>query len=152
MTPVQIAKDLFEIHHHATIENGVIDIVYRERDLLPLLEKWGLPEPDFHGFYEEHEDHIATLCKKYLISPPGDTIEETMEEMGVTLLQLFKALDVTEERFKLILTGKWPITPKIAQSLEDVFMIDKEFWINRQALYMKRIQEAIEAEKETKEQ
>jgi len=61
LTPVEVAAELFAIHSHAEIvyEQDPNRIVYAERDLLPLLEKWGIPAPDFEGYAKEVEQKPA---------------------------------------------------------------------------------------------
>lgn len=65
ITPEQMAYDLFQIHGHmpeadllglppkmeerVSIALPPPGIVYREKDLIRVLKKWGLPKPKFSG-------------------------------------------------------------------------------------------------------
>lgn len=73
LTPIQLAKELFKIHHHVKFEGSdKEEIVYKEAELIELLNYLGYPSPDFDGYGKK--------CEKELISCPGDTIKETLDE------------------------------------------------------------------------
>lgn len=79
-----------------------------------------------------------------LIIHPGETIKELLDEKNMTQEELAIRCGYSAKHVSEVLSGKKNISPKFANSLEYVFGIPTEFWINLQGNYDKEI---IELEK-----
>lgn len=127
LTAIDVAAGLFSIHHH-DLEG---DIIYKESELLPLLKSWGLPEPDWEG--NAKRDELE------LLSPPGDTIKETMEALGIDFPLFLIKMQMNYGDCAGLLDGHIAITPDIAAKLQQVLNIDAQFWLNREANYRAKL-------------
>jgi len=137
-TPIQVAQSLIAIHHHGI--NG--DIIYKESELIPLLTSWGIPNPDWDGCAKEHYKFEQMLRELYLVSHPADTIQECLEEKNMTLEQLAQATGLELSYLQKIMDKEFGVTKGTAVALELALGIDRQFWINRQANYNKKMAEA----------
>ncbi len=79
-----------------------------------------------------------------LIVHPGETIKELLEERNMTQEELAIRSGYSAKHVSEVLSGKKNISSKFANSLEYVFGIPTQFWINLQGNYDKEI---IEIEK-----
>lgn len=66
---------------------------------------------------------------------PGETIKEQMEEQNIDFNSLAVKLDLSYEELEDLLCGKLPINEELAKKLENVFDIEKDFWLSLQATY-----------------
>ena len=87
------------------------------------------------------------------ISPPGDTIEDLLEERNWTQAELAKRTGFTTKHVNELVKGKAALTPDAARRLSSVLGAPVEFWLVREAKYQAALerqrQEDIEpAEKE----
>lgn len=85
--------------------------------------------------------------------PPGETIKENMEFLGMNQIELAARLDITTKHLCNILKGNAPITYDTALGLETVIGPKAEFWMSLEAGYQlnrTRIQRAQEIEEELK--
>jgi addiction module HigA family antidote len=83
------------------------------------------------------------------VSPPGDTLLETIEERGISQAELARRLGRPNKTVNEIIQGKASITPETAIQLEHVLGVPAHFWSNRQLLYdqnVARVQEAARLE------
>lgn len=80
---------------------------------------------------------MATNYKlaKELLSPPGDTIQETIDAMKMRQNELAVRMGKTESKVNDIIKGKEPITVNTALILEHVLNIPASFWLAREANY-----------------
>lgn len=69
------------------------------------------------------------------ISPPGETLEEALEERGMTQVDLAQRIGMSRKHVKQILDGAAPITPETALKLERALGIPARFWNNREQQY-----------------
>ncbi len=69
------------------------------------------------------------------VSPPGDTLSETIQTLGMSQLELSKRTGRPHKTVNEIITGKTKITPETAIQLEKVLNIPASFWNNRQRRY-----------------
>jgi len=69
------------------------------------------------------------------ISPPGETLQEILEEKGMTQDELAKRIGKTKAIINEIISDKAAITPDIALQLEMVLGIPASFWNNRDRQY-----------------
>lgn len=70
-----------------------------------------------------------------LIIHPGETIKELLEENGMTQDELATRTGYSAKHISEVLSGKKNISSKFVNSLEYVFNIPTEFWINLQSNY-----------------
>ena len=68
-------------------------------------------------------------------SPPGDLIEEVLEEFGWTRAELAQRLDFSAKHVNELLKGRVPITADSAERLERVLGHDAGFWLRLEANY-----------------
>jgi len=79
--------------------------------------------------------------KKELLSPPGDTIQETIDKIGMNQYELAERLGKNIKNVNQIIKGKEPITTATAIALEKVLGIPADFWIERDRQYQKELAE-----------
>jgi addiction module HigA family antidote len=70
--------------------------------------------------------------------PPGETLRETMEALGLDEKKLARLLGLSEESLNAILEGNATITPALAIELEDVTKVPAHVWNNLEAQYQSR--------------
>lgn len=91
--------------------------------------------------------NITMELQKALLSPPGDTIQETIEEMGMSQAELAERIGRPKEKINDVIKGREPISTETAFRLEKVLGIPASFWINREKEYRKRVYEIEQQEK-----
>ena len=69
------------------------------------------------------------------VSPPGDTLKETLDILGMTQRELAKRTGLTPKTINEIIKGKNPITPETALQFEQVLGTPASFWNNRECKY-----------------
>ena len=69
------------------------------------------------------------------VLPPGDTLEEVLEDRGWTQKDLAERLGVSPKHVNEIIQGKAPISHKLAHDLELVLGITATFWNNYESAY-----------------
>jgi len=69
------------------------------------------------------------------VSPPGDTLLESIEALGMSQAELAERLGRPKKTINEIIQAKAAITPETALQLEAVLGVPAEFWINREARY-----------------
>jgi len=79
--------------------------------------------------------------KKELLSPPGDTIQETIDAIGMNQYELAERLGKNVKNVNQIIKGKESITTATAIALEKVLGIPADFWIERDRRYQKELAE-----------
>ncbi len=83
---------------------------------------------------------------KQVLSPPGDTIQETLEEIGMTQVELAERMGRPKEKINDIIKGREPISTPTAFQLEKVLGIPASFWLNREKEYRKKLFELEQQE------
>jgi plasmid maintenance system antidote protein VapI len=73
-------------------------------------------------------------------SPPGETLLETLEELGLSTVELARQISMSEGAILAIATGSSPITEEVAGKLEEALHVPRSFWMARERLYRERIQ------------
>jgi HTH-type transcriptional regulator/antitoxin HigA len=86
------------------------------------------------------EGTLATL------SPPGDTIQETIDAIGMSQTELAERMGRPKEKVNDMIKGREPITTPTAFQLERVLGIPASFWINREKEYRKQVYELEQEE------
>jgi len=69
------------------------------------------------------------------ISPPGDTLLETLQERNLPIAEFAERMDEPVKVIQEIIAGKALITPELALKLEQVLNIPATFWNNRERNY-----------------
>ncbi len=83
---------------------------------------------------------------KSLLSPPGDTIQETIDMMGMSQAELAERMGRPKEKINDVIKGREPITTVTAFQLENVLGTPASFWLNREKEYRKQIYELEQQE------
>jgi addiction module HigA family antidote len=73
------------------------------------------------------------------VSPPGATLEETIEAMGMSQAELADRMGRPKKTINEIIKGKASITADTALQLEKVLGVSASFWTNRERLYQEAL-------------
>jgi addiction module HigA family antidote len=82
-----------------------------------------------------------------VVSPPGDTLQETLENIGMTQMELAERTGRPLKTINEIIKGKAAITPETALQLERVLGTPARFWNNRERHYREYLARQEEAER-----
>ena len=92
----------------------------------------------------------VSLCKNQYkpdyVSPPRETLSETMKALGISMVQLAERTGRSKKLVNEIIKGKASITPKMAIELERVTGVPASFWNNRERNYREFIAKQEEQE------
>ncbi len=80
------------------------------------------------------------------VSPPGETLLETLETIGMSQAELAERTGRPLKTINEIINGKTAITPETALQLERVLGIPARFWSNRERHYREFLARAKEEE------
>ena len=80
-------------------------------------------------------------AKKLLLSTPGDTIQETIDDIGMSQAELAERLGRSVPKLNELIKGKAPITKETATKLEYVLGIPASFWLNLERQYQDELQQ-----------
>lgn len=86
---------------------------------------------------------------RLFLSPPGDTIQENIDFIGMTQAELAERMGRPKEKINDLIKGREQLTMTTAFQLEKVLGISASFWLNRENEYRKRlyqIQQQVELE------
>lgn len=75
--------------------------------------------------------------RRKLLSPPGDTIQETIDIIGMNQYELAERIGKNIKNVNRIIKGKESISPETALALERVINIPADFWLERERLFQK---------------
>ncbi|WP_425639666.1 HigA family addiction module antitoxin [Algoriphagus yeomjeoni] len=84
---------------------------------------------------------------KLVISPPGDTLAETIDELKISQTELASRMGRPQKTINEIIQGKAAITSETAIQLERVTDIPANFWLEREKNYRLELAEILEAER-----
>ncbi len=87
-----------------------------------------------------------TQYNPQFVSPPGQTLADTLESLGMSQAELSERTEISENIISEIIKGKAPITPEIALKLELALGVSAPFWNNRELNYRDAL--ARQAEKQ----
>jgi plasmid maintenance system antidote protein VapI len=76
---------------------------------------------------------------KEILSPPGDTIQETMDTIHMTQAELSERLGRPKAKLNDLIKGREPLTRKTALLLERSLYISVNFWLNRENAYREEL-------------
>ena len=82
---------------------------------------------------------MTTLIQ--LLSPPGDTIQEHIDFIGMSQAELAERMGRPKEKINDVIKGREPISEATAFQLETVLGIPASFWLNREKTYRKELYE-----------
>ena len=88
---------------------------------------------------------------KSLLSPPGDTIQEHIDFIGMSQAELAERMGRPKEKINDVIKGREPISTVTAFQLEKVLGIPASFWLNREKTYRKELYELQQQEELEKE-
>ena len=93
-------------------------------------------------FYDMH------TLKLWYVSPPGETLAEKLEEMGLDAKELAFRTGYTPKTINELLKAKCRVTPEMALNLEIATGISQSAWLNMQMMYdeflsRKKIEESL---------
>ena len=77
--------------------------------------------------------------QKELLSPPGDTIQETLDHLNMSQAELAKRMGRPKEKINDLIKGREPLTRNTALLLERVLGIPVSFWMNRENEYREEL-------------
>jgi len=76
-----------------------------------------------------------------VVSPPGDTLAEALEDRGITQKELAERTGLSKKTINQIIKAKAPITPETALYLERALGVPASFWNNRERRYRQYLAE-----------
>jgi addiction module HigA family antidote len=74
-----------------------------------------------------------------LLSPPGDTIQETIDVLGMSQVELAERTGLNKKSINRIIKGIEPISHNTALLLERVLGIPVDFWLERERIYRQEL-------------
>jgi HTH-type transcriptional regulator/antitoxin HigA len=86
------------------------------------------------------------------VLPPGETLRETLEQIGMTQAELSRRVGLSTKTVNLIVKGLAPITPDTALALERVLNVPAYIWNALEAHYQEHVARARETEQLQDEQ
>lgn len=85
-------------------------------------------------------------AKKALLNCPGDTIQEAIDEIGMSQAELAERMGRTKQKLNELIKGKAPLTKKTALKLEYVLGIPASLWMNLEKQYQEELLEIEQLE------
>lgn len=85
-------------------------------------------------------------AKKLLLSCPGDSIQEIIDELKMSQAELAERLGRSIPKLNELIKGKAPITKETATKLEYVLNVPANFWINLERQYQDELLEIEQME------
>jgi len=80
-------------------------------------------------------------AKKELLVCPGDTIQETLDAIGMSQAELALRMGRSVPKINELIKGKAPITKDTATKLEYVLNVPAQFWLNLERRYQDELHE-----------
>ena len=84
--------------------------------------------------------------KKSLLSSPGDSIQEHINQIGMSQAELAERLGRSVPKLNELIKGKAPITKETATKLEYVLSVPASFWLNLERNYQDELLEIEQME------
>ena len=85
------------------------------------------------------------------VSLPGETLQETIETLGITQAELAERTGRPKKTINEIIKGKAPITPETALQFERALGVPARFWNRREQQYREFLARQEEEERLEKE-
>jgi HTH-type transcriptional regulator/antitoxin HigA len=70
-----------------------------------------------------------------VVCPPGETLLETLEHLGMTQLELAGRIGTTPRHITKLVNGKAPISPEMAMALESATGVPASLWTSLEKNY-----------------
>ena len=80
-------------------------------------------------------DMLQNEYRPNYVSPPGETLLETLDTIGMSEVELAKRMGCPVKTINEIIQRKAPITAETALQLEQVLHIPASFWLKREQHY-----------------
>ena len=77
--------------------------------------------------------------KSYIATPPGVTIQEQLDDRGMTQKEFAKRIDISEEYISKLIDGEVHLTQEMAEKLELVLGVPASFWNKLEAIYQEKL-------------
>lgn len=78
---------------------------------------------------------LPTAYRPDRVSPPGDTLWENLDALGMSQTELSHRSGLAEKTISQIINGKAPITESTALALEKAIGVPAHFWLAREARF-----------------
>ena len=78
--------------------------------------------------------------KKYIAIPPGATITEQLDDVGMTTKEFADRMGLTVGCLDSLLAGKMALSQDIACKLESVLGVPAKFWNNLEMIYRTKLE------------
>ena len=91
-------------------------------------------------------ERLSNEYKPDVVTPPGETLQEVIETLGMTKAELADRIGKTPKTVGEIIKHGAPITPSTAMELEKVLGVPCSFWNNRE----RRFRESLARQEERK--
>jgi HTH-type transcriptional regulator/antitoxin HigA len=85
-------------------------------------------------------DHLYQLRETDYATPPGETLQDLMEEQGLSQRDLARRADLSPKHVNQLLHGLVSLSPAVAQRLELVTGMPARMWNQLEALYQSDLQ------------
>lgn len=85
------------------------------------------------------KSRVQSAYRPDYVSPPGDTIQDTLDALGMSQSDLAERTSRSVKNINQIINGKAPISPDFALQLERVFNVPAHFWNNRENRYREHL-------------
>lgn len=79
--------------------------------------------------------HAGFRYEPDVVLPPGETLAEVLEEIGMTQAELAKRTGLSPKHINQIVRGSSPVTPETALLLEKATGVDARVWNNLEVAY-----------------
>lgn len=89
---------------------------------------------------------IQNEFKPNYASPPGDTLQDTLDILGITRAELAQQMGQSIKTINEIIEGQAPITPDMAWRLERAVGVPADFWNNRERDYREALERLAKQE------
>jgi len=96
-------------------------------------------------------DQLINEYKPDVVTPPGETLKDMLDAMGMTKAELADRIGKTPKTIGEIVKHNAPITPGTAMELEKVFGTPASFWNNRERRYRESLARLAERKRLEKE-
>lgn len=75
---------------------------------------------------------------------PGETLREVLATMGMSVVELAEATNITTDTIYKIIDGVWRIIPDMAVRLERVTGVRARMWLKMEANYRRQLAKTVE--------
>ncbi|MBL8233130.1 MAG: HigA family addiction module antidote protein [Bryobacterales bacterium] len=89
--------------------------------------------------------YFANTYEPDFVTPPGEILEEKLQELGMTQAELAERIGRTKKTVNEIVKGKAPLLPETTVQLERVLGIPARFWANAEANFRRHLARNDEA-------